>query len=141
MEVVTTLCFGGDSMPEPELIKMLMDIIFTENDSTRDLTPFTDAKGDKSPIVRSSLLQLLLEHKYKSTTPHIPFTTYTIHHTPPQPPPPPHTSSPLHYITYYSSEDVRVHLQDYFERSQKVLAGHVDEYLCLLCIQCFEVDM
>ncbi len=63
MEVVTTLCFGGDGMPEPELIKMLMDIIFTENDSTCDLTPFTNTKGDKSPIVRSSLLQLLLEHK------------------------------------------------------------------------------
>ena len=65
MEVVTTLCFGGDSMPEPDLIKMLMDIVFTENDSTRDLTPFKDVKGDKSPTVRSSLLQLLLEHKYK----------------------------------------------------------------------------
>ena len=63
MEVVTTLCFGGDSMPEPDLIKMLMDIVFTENDSTCDLTPFKDVKGDKSPTVRSSLLQLLLEHK------------------------------------------------------------------------------
>ena len=60
MEVVTTLCFGGDSMPEPELIKMLMDIIFMENDSTRDLTPFTDDKGDKGQIIRSSLL---LEHR------------------------------------------------------------------------------
>ena len=68
MEVVSTLCFGGQRIPEPGLIKMLMQIIFTENSNselaTQDLTPLTDGKMDEVPVVRSSLLQLLLEHKY-----------------------------------------------------------------------------
>ena len=67
MEVVSTLCFGGDSAPEPDLIKMLMEIIYTEKDAgviTQDLTPFAEGKKDKAPVIRSSLLQLLLEHKY-----------------------------------------------------------------------------
>ena len=68
MEVVSTLCFGGDRAPEPDLIKMLMEIIYTEKKDagviTQDLTPFTEGKKDKVPVIRSSLLQLLLEHKY-----------------------------------------------------------------------------
>ena len=68
IEVVSSLCFGGDSAPEPDLIKMLMEIIYTEKEDTgiitQDLTPFTEGKKDKAPIIRSSLLQLLLEHKY-----------------------------------------------------------------------------
>ncbi len=55
-------------MPEPALIEMIMDIVFTKGDSvslgTRDLTPLTDGKIDEVPVIRSSLLQLLLEHKY-----------------------------------------------------------------------------
>ena len=55
-------------MPESALITMIMDIVFTKTDNvslgTRDLTPLTDGKIDEVPVVRSSLLQLLLEHKY-----------------------------------------------------------------------------
>lgn len=57
IEVVSTLCFGGDKAPEPALIKMLMDIVYTED---KDLVT---GKVDKVSVVRSSLLQLLLEHK------------------------------------------------------------------------------
>ena len=66
IEVVSTLCFGGQAAPEPELIKMLLDIIFTESDvgvATREIVPMSDEKSDKIPVIRSSLLQLLLEHE------------------------------------------------------------------------------
>ncbi len=66
VEVVSTLCFGGESAPEPTLIKILLDIIFTESDlgiATREIVPLSDEKIDKIPVIRSSLLQLLLEHK------------------------------------------------------------------------------
>ena len=65
MEIVSTLCFGGQNAPEPDLIKMLMQLIFTENKkselTTQDLIPL--GHKDRVPVVRSSLLQLLLEHK------------------------------------------------------------------------------
>ena len=67
IEVVSTLCFGGQRAPEPDLIKMLLDIVFTESDSgmvTQEMVPLSDEKRDKIPVIRSSLLQLLLEHEY-----------------------------------------------------------------------------
>jgi hypothetical protein len=69
MEVVSNLCFGGHKPPEPDLIKMLMNAVFTEKKEdasaldTRDMTPY-QADPDQVPVVRSFLLQLLLEHKY-----------------------------------------------------------------------------
>jgi hypothetical protein len=62
LEVVSTLCFGGQSAPEDALIKMLMEVVFTES-ATREITHAPDAKTDEIPVVRSSLLQLLLEHE------------------------------------------------------------------------------
>eukprot|EP00731_Ephydatia_muelleri_P024235 Em0016g506a len=35
------------------------------------------------------------------------------------------------------SEQVKVHLQDYFEKSRRAVSG-IDQGLCLLCVQCFE---
>ena len=65
MELVSSLCFGGEAAPEPALVKMLLDTVFVEkNDSTQDLTPYKDDKADKVPTIRSFLLQLLLEHRY-----------------------------------------------------------------------------
>ena len=65
-EVVFELCFGGRAPPEPALIKMLLNTVFVEKtDSTQELTPYKDAKVDKIPVIRSFLLQLLLEHRYR----------------------------------------------------------------------------
>ena len=69
MEVVSILCFGGESAPEPQLIKCLMETVFARNSegtmfSTRDITPYDhESSCDEVPVVRSFLLQLLLEHK------------------------------------------------------------------------------
>ena len=79
MEVVSGLCFRQSSAPEDQLVVLLLDIVFTEQREveeggegegeggrrgTRDLTPFSNAPGDKQPVIRSFLLQLLLEHEY-----------------------------------------------------------------------------
>ena len=62
MEVVSSLCFGGGQAPEPDLINMLMDTVLFE-DQTRELSPYNEPKPDKTPTIRSFLLQLLLEHR------------------------------------------------------------------------------
>lgn len=61
IEVVSTLCFGGQSAPEPALIKMLMEVVFTKDKDM--VSPMPGGKIDEVSVVRSSLLQLLLEHK------------------------------------------------------------------------------
>jgi len=67
MELVSSLCFGAHSAPEPDLIKMLINMVFTERQvtevGTRDLSPYQEGRSDKVPVIRSFLLQLLLEHK------------------------------------------------------------------------------
>lgn len=64
MELVSDLCFGGDAVPEADLVKMLLDTVFIEkNDSTQELTPYRDDRADKIPTIRSFLLQLLLEYR------------------------------------------------------------------------------
>lgn len=66
-EVVSSLCFGNqDEAPESRLIDKLMNMVFKKNKrtgtfKTQEISPHKDA--DSYPIVRSSLLQLLLEHK------------------------------------------------------------------------------
>lgn len=70
IEVVSRLCFGQQIVPEDGLIQMLLDIIFTEtkegagvsNVQTRELT-LNKQNQDKLPVIRSFLLQLLLEHR------------------------------------------------------------------------------
>ena len=66
IELVSDLCFKGRTAPEPSLIKMLLDTVFTEKDelSTQELTPYKDDIADEIPTIRSFLLQLLLEHRY-----------------------------------------------------------------------------
>ena len=63
MEVVSSLCFGQPNPPEPALIKKLLTIVFTEQDMTKDFSYSDKEKVDKVPVIRSFLLQLLLEHK------------------------------------------------------------------------------
>ena len=133
IEVVSGLCFGQSSAPEDQLVTMLLDIVFTKQreetngeeseggkQGTRNLTPFKDEVGDKQPIVRSFLLQLLLEHEYV-----IECMMY---------------SEPTLVINS-STEKVKDHLKTYFDRCQQVLVGGmgVDQELSLLCTQCLEV--
>ena len=70
IKVVSSLCFSQQSAPEDKLIQKLLDLIFTETSQeegdvkikTRDLA--CKQKNDEIPIVRSFLLQMLLENKY-----------------------------------------------------------------------------
>ena len=69
MELISTLCFGGREPPEEELIQMLVNTVFTERQEiesvgmeTREFNYREDVR-DKIPVIRSFLLQLLLEHK------------------------------------------------------------------------------
>ena len=69
MELVASLCFGGNEAPESKLIKLLLDSVYNvekEEPSTQDLTPYKEFKADKVPTIKSFLLQLLLEHRYAS---------------------------------------------------------------------------
>ena len=67
VEVVSSLCFGQDSPPEPQLIIILMNLVFYEETSglkLRDMRPFKEEEsGGTVTFIRSFLLQLLLEHK------------------------------------------------------------------------------
>jgi hypothetical protein len=82
IEVVCGLCFGQSNPPDDDLVLMLLDIVFTKQGEevkegdmwrhgTRDFTPFKDAHGDENPIIRSFLLQLLLEHNTKKVKVHL----------------------------------------------------------------------
>ncbi len=43
-------------------------------------------------------------------------------------------------LTLDRHDQVKLHLDEYFKRSIAVIKGHgMDQGLCLLCIQCFEV--
>ena len=46
--------------PEDELVSELIDTVITK----QQLSPFSDSKADKIPLVRSHLLQLLLDYEY-----------------------------------------------------------------------------
>ena len=60
IEVVSSLCFGGREIPESELIELLLDNVLQDRE-TSALSPYK--KQDQTPVIRSFLLQLLLEHE------------------------------------------------------------------------------
>ena len=62
MELVSTLCFGQSKLPEPKLINRLMELVFTK-ETTKDFTYSEKEVADRVPVIRSFLLQLLLEHE------------------------------------------------------------------------------
>ena len=69
MELVSTLCFGGREAPEAELIQLLVNTVFTERQEmkseelgTREFS-YRESERDQIPVIRSFLLQLLLEHR------------------------------------------------------------------------------
>ncbi len=59
MAVISTLCFGGKATPEPALIIMLVEVLYSED---YKLISFLVDKKLLSGV-RSSLLQLLMEHR------------------------------------------------------------------------------
>ena len=65
METISNLCFGQPTPPDLDLIKNLLNVVFTEQfDNTKEFSYKSEEKADKVPVIRSFLLQLLLEHKY-----------------------------------------------------------------------------
>ena len=65
METVSRLCFGQETPPEPAVVKELIESVFTEKQGkleTRE-SLLQSGKEDKVPVIRSFLLQLLLQHK------------------------------------------------------------------------------
>ena len=75
MEVVSTLCFGQATVPDGDLIEMLLNLIFTAatsadgaTTSTKQLTSHKQ-RTDEVPVIRSFLLQLLLGQKYVFVVP------------------------------------------------------------------------
>jgi len=45
----------------------------------------------------------------------------------------------MHLLLFCSTEQVKLYLEEYFHKSQQA-RGELDQNLCLLCIQCFEVS-
>ena len=64
-EVISTLCFGHQfNQPEPELVAELINMVFDEQkQETKQLGYSTNDETDSVPVMRSFLLQLLLEYK------------------------------------------------------------------------------
>ena len=66
LEIVSKIIFAAASSPtmneppEDELVSELIETVI----STQELSPFSDKKADKTPLVRSHLLQLLLDYEY-----------------------------------------------------------------------------
>ena len=61
MEVISSLCFGGKETPDSDLVKHLMYMALQDLEGS-DFTPSVE-RDTKSPIFRSFLLQILVEHK------------------------------------------------------------------------------
>lgn len=66
LEIISEIIFAAASSstvnepPEDELVTELIETVT----STQQLSPFSDSKADKIPLVRSHLLQLLLDYEY-----------------------------------------------------------------------------
>ncbi len=63
LEVLSSLCFGQNELPEQNLIKKLLQIVFVDK-QTRMLTYKEKGRKDHKPTIRSLLLQLLLKYRY-----------------------------------------------------------------------------
>ena len=63
MEVVSSLCFGQPNPPETDLIRELLNIVLAKEEKMTKEFSFSEKISDKIPVMRSFLLQLLLEHR------------------------------------------------------------------------------
>lgn len=62
MDVVSQLCFAGHTPPDVGVVKMLMELVLSASETggkTGDICVYDDYI-DKTPVVRTFLLQLLL---------------------------------------------------------------------------------
>ena len=67
MELITHVCFEYGS-PSEDLIINLISMVFAEKEGTeeiftRQISPYKEETHDSKPIIRSSLLQLLLDSR------------------------------------------------------------------------------
>ncbi|XP_019643756.1 PREDICTED: E3 ubiquitin-protein ligase rnf213-alpha-like [Branchiostoma belcheri] len=75
MDVVSMFCFADDTPPHQDVIDMLLGYIVREVAETRARTkgfsPFEEDGVDRTPIIRSFLLQLLLRYKIRDVCAHL----------------------------------------------------------------------
>ena len=66
MEIITVFCFGGD-VPnlDPEVFEILMGYVTATQSAaeTREFSPFPEFGADSSPMVRSFVLQQLINSR------------------------------------------------------------------------------
>nr|DBA30609.1 TPA: hypothetical protein GDO54_006568 [Pyxicephalus adspersus] len=66
MDIVCNMCFKDNSPPDDKVILHLLSFLFENTESasyTRSLSPFEDAV-DKTPVIRSVILKLLLKYSF-----------------------------------------------------------------------------
>ena len=68
MQLITHVCFEYGT-PKEDLIMNLISMVFNEKEgtqdvSTRQISPYKKETHDRIPIVRSFLLQLLLDNRF-----------------------------------------------------------------------------
>uniref|UniRef100_A0A4W2FDE0 E3 ubiquitin-protein ligase RNF213-like n=1 Tax=Bos indicus x Bos taurus TaxID=30522 RepID=A0A4W2FDE0_BOBOX len=69
VDLVSTMCFKDNSPPQKEVVKDLLSLLFVEKapqrccEHTKSLSPFDDVV-DKTPVIRSVVLKLLLKYSF-----------------------------------------------------------------------------
>ncbi|XP_033105079.1 E3 ubiquitin-protein ligase rnf213-alpha-like [Anneissia japonica] len=76
MEVVSQLCFADGTPPSEEVIKKLLGYVTIDSKKqkrrvTRNVSPFPEDCIDPNPVVRSFLLQLLLQSNLETVKEHV----------------------------------------------------------------------
>ncbi|XP_040296683.1 E3 ubiquitin-protein ligase RNF213-like [Bufo bufo] len=67
VDIICTMCFKDDTPPDKEVIDHLLSLLFAsveQKSCTRSLSPFEDAV-DKTPVLRSVILKLLLKYSFR----------------------------------------------------------------------------
>ncbi|KAB0367359.1 hypothetical protein FD755_020683, partial [Muntiacus reevesi] len=81
VDLVSTMCFKDNSPPQKEVVKDLLSLLFVEKEllreapqrcreHTKSLSPFDDVV-DKTPVIRSVVLKLLLKYSFCDVKEHI----------------------------------------------------------------------
>uniref|UniRef100_A0A8C8Y9V8 Ring finger protein 213 n=1 Tax=Panthera leo TaxID=9689 RepID=A0A8C8Y9V8_PANLE len=81
IDLVSTICFKDNSPPEKEVIDVLLNLLFAQKEllrgtsqrhreHTKSLSPFDDVV-DKTPVIRSVVLKLLLKYSFQEVKDYI----------------------------------------------------------------------